>query len=316
LIVRQDLLQIVRGFLMGGADAIPGVSGGTVALILGIYPRLVRAISRFDLTLLGFVKGGEIREAAVYVDLRFLAFLLVGFGGGIAGLMTTMHYLLEHELERTYAAFFGMIVASCLVVGRLVGGFDTRRILALLLGAVFAYWVVGLPFLENPPDSLPWLFFCGVVAICAMILPGISGAFILLILGAYYEVTGVVKALTQFQAGAEDIQILLTFAAGAGLGIVAFSKFLNVLLAKARGVTMAALAGFMFGSLRKIWPFKTDVTPTEPEFKLKQFENHWPDLADGETWFTLLVLVGAGAFVLLLERLSVPSDPDGTSAEV
>ncbi len=314
MIVRQDLLQIARGFLMGGADAIPGVSGGTVALILGIYPRLVAAISRFDLRLLGLLTGGEIREAAVHVDFRFLFFLLVGIGAGLGGLMSTMHHLLEHEMQRTFAAFFGMIVASCWIVGRMVGRFDGARAAGAVGGAAFAYWLVGLPLLQNPPESALWIFLCGAVAICAMILPGISGAFILLILGAYHEITGIVRGLAAGDAGTEAITTLAAFAAGAVTGLLAFSKVLHALLARHRAMTMAVLTGFMVGSLRKIWPFKADLDPSITEFKLKQFENQMPDLGSGETWFTLGILIVAGAFVLGLERTSTSRGGEPTDA--
>ena len=313
VIVRQDLLQIARGFLMGGADAIPGVSGGTVALILGIYPRLVAAISRFDMRLLGLLTGGEIREAAVHVDFRFLFFLLLGVGAGLGGLMSTMHHLLEHEMQPTFAAFFGMIVASCLIVARMVGRFDAALAAGALGGAVFAYWLVGLPLLQNPPESSLWVFFCGAVAICAMILPGISGAFILLILGAYHEITGIVRNVASGELGTDAITTLAAFAAGAATGLLAFSKVLHALLARHRSMTMAVLTGFMVGSLRKIWPFKTDLDPTITEFKLKQFENRLPELTAADTWFTFAVLVVAGALVLILERTS--ASREGATAD-
>src|SRR5690606_15128504 len=146
---------------------VPGVSGGTVALILGIYTRLVTAISRFDLTALGLLRGLELREFAAWVDLRFLAFLGLGIATGIVGLATTMNFLLEHHLERTLAAFFGMILASSLIVGRMVGPWTALRAAGLVAGFLFAYWLVGLPFLRTPPDSLLYLFLCGSIAICA-----------------------------------------------------------------------------------------------------------------------------------------------------
>src|SRR5690606_36580796 len=143
--------------------------------------------SRFDLTALGLLRGLELREFAAWVDLRFLAFLGLGIATGIVGLATTMNFLLEHHLERTLAAFFGMILASSLIVGRMVGPWTALRAAGLVAGFLFAYWLVGLPFLRTPPDSLLYLFLCGSIAICAMILPGISGAFVLLILGKYHD---------------------------------------------------------------------------------------------------------------------------------
>lgn len=297
---------------MGAADIIPGVSGGTVALILGIYQRLVTAISHFDLTFVGFLRSGKVGEAAVHVDLRFLVLLGIGIATGVLGLAGTMHFLLEHHTQRTLAAFFGMILASAFVVGRTVGGWNPPRLAALAIGIVFAYWLVGLPFLDDPPEGNGWLFFCGVVAICAMILPGISGAFILLILGEYYEITGVLKSIGSGELTAEGIETIVTFAAGATVGLLAFSKVLRVLLEAARGVTMAVLAGFMLGSLRKIWPFRHELTPLESDFRDKQFENVWPSLDAAETWFVTLILLGAAAFVLALERASAQRARAGT----
>ena len=227
---RSDLLNLVRGLLMGSADIIPGVSGGTVALILGIYQRLITAISRFDLTFLRYLRGFEFFAAARHVDLRFLVFLGAGILTGVVGLASTMHWLLENHLERTLAAFFGMILASSFLVGRMVERWNTVMIGSLVVGGAFAYWLVGLPFLENPPDSLLYLFLCGAIAICAMILPGISGAFILLILGKYYHVTGVLRSFVSLDVTADGITTVVVFAAGAVTGLLSFSRLLRFLL--------------------------------------------------------------------------------------
>jgi putative membrane protein len=289
---------------MGGADIIPGVSGGTVALILGIYQRLVTAISRFDLTFVAHLRSYRLRAAAAHVDLRFLAFLGLGIATGVVGLASTMHWLLEHHLERTFAAFFGMILASAFLVGRMVERWNVVSVATLGIATVFAYWLVGLPFLENPPDSVLYLFLCGAIAICAMILPGISGAFILLILGKYYFVTGVLRSFASLDFSWEGLTTVVVFGAGATVGLLSFSRVLRFLLTSFHATTMAALAGFMLGSLRKIWPFKTDLTPDIADFKLKQFENHLPEFDSGDPWVSLVIMVLAALFVLALERTS------------
>src|SRR5690606_27264031 len=150
-------------------------------------------------------------------------FLGLGIATGIVGLATTMNFLLEHHLERTLAAFFGMILASSLIVGRMVGPWTALRAAGLVAGFLFAYWLVGLPFLRTPPDSLLYLFLCGSIAICAMILPGISGAFVLLILGKYHDLTGVLRDLTAGRFGYEGLTTVAVFAAGAAVGILSFS---------------------------------------------------------------------------------------------
>ena len=184
---------------MGGADIIPGVSGGTMALILNIYQRLVTAISRFDLTLLSLLKEKKWKRAAAHVDFRFLLFLGFGVVLGIGSLASVMHYLLLEQREPTSAAFFGLIAASSVLVARMIPRWRVSEGLLAAIGAVIAYVVVGLPLLTNPPDSYLYLFGAGVIAICAMILPGISGAFILVILGKYDDITGMIIQFLKFE---------------------------------------------------------------------------------------------------------------------
>ncbi len=304
LIPTSDLLQIARGFLMGGADIIPGVSGGTVALILGIYDRLVTAISRVDLTLIGDVRQGKWKEAAEHIDLRFLITLGCGIALGIGGLATLMHYLLEHHLMATYSAFFGLILASAILVARTVEVWSPVSVVALLAGTLVAYWLVGLPLLANPPSGNWYVFVCGSVAICAMILPGISGAFILLILGKYSDITGLLREVLHLNITVDTIVTLACFITGCALGLIGFSKALRWLLHRHESVTMAVLCGFMAGSLRKIWPFKTDLTPTITEFKHKQFRNEWPEAFDGNVMLCIGLAIVAAALVFTLDWLT------------
>jgi putative membrane protein len=250
---------------MGAADIVPGVSGGTIALVLGIYPRLVGAISRFDLLLVSLVRKGRWRDAAAHVDLRFLLALGTGILAGIVALASTMNSLLTQEATRslTLAAFFGLIVASSTILARnitLRRGIDA--IGPILLGACaagLAFWLTGL----RPAAAqitLWYVFGCGSLAICAMILPGISGAFILLILGVYVPITGILRRLGSFDAGLDEVATLGVFAAGCAVGLLAFSKVLRWILSRYEAPMMGLLAGFMVGSLRKIWPFENDVT--------------------------------------------------------
>ena len=192
----EDRRQVARGLLMGGADIIPGVSGGTVALILGIYRRLVHAISHFDAQLVGYLGQRRWSDAARHVDLRFLFTLGCGILVGIASLASLMHHLLEHYQSPTLAAFFGLILASSWIVAHSIAPSSRADIwlwLAAGLGAaLLAFWLVGLPILRPRPGLL-YTFFCGTIAICAMILPGISGAAMLLLLGRYEHITGIIK---------------------------------------------------------------------------------------------------------------------------
>lgn len=325
--VRQDALNVVRGLLMGGADIIPGVSGGTVALIVGIYERLVTAVSSFDLRLLGLLQKRAWREAAAHVDLRFLIALGCGILAGIASLATLVNFLLNDYRAETLSLFFGLILASSFLVGRMVERWTPSTVALLAAGTAFAYWLVGqLPAV--PPEGLWYLFLCGAVAICAMILPGISGAFIMVIMGVYADVTGAISAVTLGKADATTFLVLATFAVGCGLGLLTFSKFLRWLLARHEAATMATLCGFMVGSLRKIWPFKHDVSHrylealglTEEQIiaiqanperisefvkaKKRIFENSLPDAFGSHTALCVAIAIAGIAAVVLLDRVS------------
>lgn len=299
-----DLVQIARGFLMGGADVIPGVSGGTVALVLGIYTRLVTAVSRCDRRLLQFVKRGEWKAAAEYIDLHFLGWLAVGLALGIGGLATLMNYLLVHQQKYTFAVFTGLILGSSVLVARVVGRWSLLRVGLFVAGTVVAFVVVGLPFLESPPESQLYIFFCGTVGICAMILPGISGAFILLILGKYTEITGLIKEVLHLRITHHTLVTIAVFSLGMATGLILFSKLLRWLLSRYEAGTMAVLCGFMLGSLRKLWPFKIDLTPEELDFKRKVFANVFPPPVDHHFWICLVLGLLAFASVLLLNHLT------------
>lgn len=298
--------NVLRGFLMGGADIIPGVSGGTVALILGIYERLVTAISRIDGHLFGLIAKRQWADAIEYLDVKFLATLFLGIGIGVVSLAGVMHHLLLHHHMLTLAAFFGLIAASSWLVARIVSTWNPATLVGLIGGALFAFWLVSLPMLQQPPSGLPYIFFCGVVAICAMILPGISGAFILLLLGKYAEITGLIKGALHGEINGEVIAIAGTFAVGCAVGLIGFSKLLRMLLVKFEAVTMATLAGFMIGSLRKLWPFQRDLTPEVEELKHKLYEVRPLDSISltSELLPVLLVATGAAAAVLLLDYIA------------
>jgi putative membrane protein len=294
--------QIVRGFLMGGADIIPGVSGGTVALILGIYRRLVNALSHFDLTFIGHLKRFELLQAARHMDLRFLAALGTGILVGIVSLAGLMHHLLTDDRLRplTLAMFFGLILASGVLVGRLVDRWSTGSVTMAIAGIAIAYWITGLQSAAIEA-SYPYVFLCGMIAICAMILPGISGAYILLLLGMYLHVTGAIKGLPKGDVSVDNLTTIAVFCAGCVVGLLSFSKLLRWLLARFTSATMALLGGFMIGSLRKIWPFKQDLSPEIRELKLKRFENVLPENLDGPVLLALGIAVVAAVLVFVLD---------------
>lgn len=222
-----------------------------------------------------------------------------------------MHTLLEDYRQFTMAAFFGMIGASCFLVAKLVQRWGMLEAVLVFVGAIFALWLVTQPALSHPPDALWYVFLCGAIAICAMILPGISGSFILLILGKYHEITGVIKQALKLKLTVESVLMVATFACGCLIGLISFAKLLKWLLANHAAKTMATLCGFMIGSLYKIWPFQVDVTPEIEEFKHKQFEHLAMNEISLDAHFaiTIGVMLFAAVLVLLLDRL-------GASAEV
>ena len=243
------LLNLLRGFLMGSADVVPGVSGGTIALVLGIYERLVRAIRTGASALGSVVRGrfGEALQRAKSVEWRFLIPLLVGIGLAIVSLAALIKHFLEEEPTNTAAVFFGLVAGSILVAWRLVGQWDNWRIGTGAAVAVVAFAVLGLRSEEISDPSTILFFAAGAIAIIAMILPGISGSFILLMLGMYEAVLATVND--------RDLLLVGVFAVGAIIGLAAFSTLLDRMLRDHHDAVMAGLIGLMAGSLRVLWPW-------------------------------------------------------------
>jgi putative membrane protein len=245
----------VSGVLMGIADTIPGVSGGTVAMVLGFYDRLVTAISRCDATLLRLVVGGRWREASERLDLRFLLTLGLGIGSGILVLATLMRGLLREYPLPVNAVFFGLVAGSCLLVGRGIGGWTKLRAALVVVVFVVAFELLGFPEGSiEPSGGRLELFASGAIAICAMILPGVSGAFLLKVMGQYEGIINLLAELAAGRATFESLVTLAVFACGCLAGLIGFSKLLRRLLVSHRESTLAVLTGAMCGSLRVLWP--------------------------------------------------------------
>ena len=249
---KEWLGLVLKGMAMGAADVVPGVSGGTVAFITGIYQELLKTIGGLGLsTVQTLLKDGPL-AAWRKANFGFLAALLVGILCSVLSLAGALHHLLEHEPVLLWAFFFGLVAAS---VPFMLAEFPRAQgrsaaAIALVLGAAFAWWITGLPPLIQG-DSHLFLLLSGAVAICAMILPGISGSFILVLLGAYSAVIGALKGL--------DVGRVFAFAGGAVVGQLSFSKALGWAFEKHRPIAMALLSGFLIGSLRKLWPWKENV---------------------------------------------------------
>lgn len=295
--------MVARGALMGGADIVPGVSGGTVALVVGIYERLVTAISHIDLRLLKLLRERRWRHAAQHVDLPLLIPLAMGILIGVVIMTVLMHFMLSTEATRelTLAMFFGLIFASGVLVALMIHTQGTRELAECLVvglvGFAMAWWLAGLGTGPSAAPHLGFIFFSGAVAICAMILPGISGAMILLILGVYIHLTEIPGNLLRGHEVASGLATMFIFAAGCATGLITFSKILRWLLTRYHAVTTAMLCGFMFGSLRKLWPFQLDRTPHVEEIKLKTFEPVMPRELDWHAVAVLAAFLGAVVFV-------------------
>lgn len=241
-----------KAFCMGVADLIPGVSGGTIAFITGIYEGLLDAVGSVNKKSIGAILKGDIKTAVSIIHIRFLIPLVLGMLSAIFMLARLMHYLITDHPIPTWAMFFGLIAASIIVIFKQLE--DPKKwdnILSLAIGAVFAWVMVSLIPVDTPTDSW-FIYLCGIIGISAMILPGLSGSFLLLILGKYEFITGAVK--NPFGEG--NFIILLTFVAGSLTGVAGFSRVLNWFLKHYHSQTMAFLTGILIGSMKKVWPWK------------------------------------------------------------
>ena len=237
----------LKGCAMGMADVVPGVSGGTIAFISGIYEELLGSIKNIDLEAIKLLFTGKFRALWEKINGKFLFSLIAGIGVAILTMARLMTYMLENHPIITWSFFFGLIIASALMVAREVNSWSALSVVTMIVGIVLSYWITVVSPATTPND---WWFvmLSGAIAICAMILPGISGAFILLLLGKYMFI---MEAVTQLNIG-----VLVVFAIGAVAGIVSFSHVLSWLLAKWHDATVTMLMGFMIGSLNKVWPWK------------------------------------------------------------
>jgi len=244
---KDYLLLYLKGISMGGADVIPGVSGGTVAFITGIYEELINSIKSIDLDAAKLLLRFEIANFWKRINGSFLICVLAGIVTSLLSLSRLMTYLLDTYPIPVWSFFFGLILISSPLILRDIKKWNAATVLSFLVGIVAAYMITVLSPTETP-TNLFFIFGCGALAICAMILPGISGAFVLLLIGKYeYMIT----ALINF-----DLPVIAVFVIGCFIGLVSFSHVLSWVLAHYRFPTLALLAGFMIGSLNKVWPWK------------------------------------------------------------
>lgn len=291
----------LKGMAMGAADVVPGVSGGTIAFISGIYEELLGSISAVKPSLFKKLKEEGFKSVWKEVNGSFLLALFVGIFFSIFTLAKIIGGLLETQPILVWSFFFGLVLASIIYVGKQIDSWNFKTVLVLLIGAFLAYYITTLKPVLSDEVSLGYMFMSGALAICAMILPGISGAFILVILGAYKSVLTAIED--------RDIKVLATFAVGAIIGILSFSKVLKWLFSKFRNLTLAALTGFILGSLNKIWPWKHTLTfRTNSHGEQVPFNEvsvlPWNYEGDPQLIYAIVLAVVGFALILLLESLA------------
>ena len=288
-------LLLLKGIAMGAADVVPGVSGGTVAFIVGIYEELINSIKSINPTNLKLLFTFRIAAFWKAINANFLLALVSGIGISIFSLAKLITYLLENQPVLVWSFFFGLVLSSTYFVAKTITQWDWKTYLFFIIGTVGAYFItVATP--TETPSTLFFIFLCGAIALCAMILPGISGSFILVLLGKYFYIMNAVKSL--------NILIMFVFVCGAFIGITSFSNVLSFLLKKYHNTTIATLAGFMLGSLNKVWPWKETIeTFTDSHGKIKPLveENILPN---SHLWEGLGLIVFGIVLVYVLEKLS------------
>ena len=294
--LKDYVVLMLKGMGMGAADVVPGVSGGTIAFIVGIYDELINSIKSINLESLKLFFTGKWGAFWKKINGNFLFFLLAGIGISVFSLAKLITWLLVDHPILVWSFFFGLVLASTWFVSKDIKEWKSWKTwIAFVIGVVVAFYItVATP--AETPSNLLFIFVCGAIAICAMILPGISGSFILVLLGKYFFIMDAVKPL--------DVVVMVVFAAGACIGITSFSRILSYALAHFRNITLAVLTGFMLGSLNKVWPWKEVVeTFVDSHGEVKPLVEH--NILPNAYVPEAVVLMVVGFFlVYFLEKLS------------
>lgn len=252
--IKEYMFVSVKGACMGAADVIPGVSGGTIAFIMGIYDEFVGSIASINSEAMKKLLSGRFKDFWRHINGNFLLSLVLGIGISVVSLAGIMQMLLNDFPIQTWAFFFGLIVASSIIIIRGISGWKLKEGVLMAAGILLGIVICTLSPTETP-DGLWFIFLSGAIAICAMVLPGISGSFLLLILGKYQFIMGCISDFVSGVDMGRNLIILLVFASGILTGILAFSRFLHWVLEKWHKETLIVLVGFIIGSLVKVWPW-------------------------------------------------------------
>lgn len=300
--ILQNLLLTLKGMAMGAADVVPGVSGGTIAFISGIYEELIDSLNNFNLKALTVWRKEGTLALWKHINGTFFLFLFAGIGISIFTLSKVVMYLLEAHPVLLWSFFFGLVIASVWMIGKTVKKWSVGTIISLIIGIVIAFWISSIQTTVSV-DAKWYIVLSGAIAICAMILPGISGSFILILMGSYHIVYGAIAD--------RDFTIIGLFAAGCAIGLISFAKVLKFLFTRFKDVTITLLIGFMVGSLYKVWPWK-DKLGDEPLVIHSDGREDWmmqnvlpgDFTGDAQLWMAIGCAVGGFLIIFILERFA------------
>jgi len=287
---------------MGAANVIPGVSGGTIAFVTGIYERLINAIKSFDGTAIKLLKGRELKQLFRHTDAFFLIALLVGVAVAFLTLARVLEYGFEHHPTLVSALFFGLIAASIWSIFKMVKRWSVVAGIGLIIGCAIA---VSMAFLPQAQESsnIVYLMLCGVVAMCSMIIPGVSGSFVLILMGNYNLI--MIESFTKIGDGKfkDALTILVPVGIGAVVGMAVLSRLLSWLFNRFHDVAVATITGFVAGSLVTIWPWKKPITQMFGEKeKIIGYDRFFPQI-DGDLGLAFLVILGGAILMFFIEFL-------------
>ncbi len=291
---------IFRGMAIGAANVIPGVSGGTIALITGIYPEIISSIKSFGWKTLKLLLKGQLSRCFSEINGPFITSVGIGVLASIFTLAKALDHLLTNHITLTMSFFFGLILASVYLVYKQISKWNWVCTLAATIGIGLAGAILLIEPLGENPNPI-YIFLCGAVAMCSMILPGISGSFILILMGNYALVLGAISNIRDFNT---SLPIVLPFVGGCAVGLLGFSRILAIVLEKFKATTMALLTGFIIGSLAVIWPWKEEIrTIFSGKEKVTGYEWYLPPPDKMFLLAVLMMLAGAG-LVLILEKIA------------
>lgn len=299
----QYLMVTARGLAMGAADAVPGVSGGTIAFITGIYEELISSLGNINLAAFKVLKNEGVKSFWKHINGNFFVALFAGIAISLISLSKIIISLLEHHPVLLWSFFFGLVVASTLLIVKTITKWNIANVIGLIAGTLMAGYISLAQNTAGQAEESWYIFLSGAIAICAMILPGISGAFILVLLGSYQVAMEGLKDL--------DLTLIAIFASGCLVGLLSFSKLLKYLFTHFKNLTLALLSGFLIGSLLKIWPWKNNISDIpylihsdgREEFMQANVlpQNY---IEDSQLTFAILLAVAGLVLILVMDRFA------------